>query len=90
MFKRIGHGRLFPWICGGDFNKILFVSKKNEKLDRNINQIHKLREVVMDAGMKDLSFQEENSLGTMGLTRMQRLGPGQTDVLEMWLRHKNI
>lgn len=39
LLKRISHGRNLPWLCGRDFNEILFSHEKKGVRDRNAIQM---------------------------------------------------
>lgn len=47
-------------VCGGDFNRILYLYEKRGMRDRNASQRTRFIEALEDAGMHDLGYQESD------------------------------
>ena len=45
-----------PWICVGDFNEVLSVTKKQGGLDRPFRQIENFQQCINMCGLKDIGY----------------------------------
>ena len=45
-----------PWICVGDFNKVLSVTEKQGGLDTPFRQIENFRQCINTCGLKDIGY----------------------------------
>ena len=56
LLRDLSQRSSLPWICMGDFNKILFAEEKLEWLDRLERQMQSFRDALDFCRLKDLGF----------------------------------
>ena len=54
LLKRLSRDRYDPWMCIGDFNKILYQYEKKGKQMRSTRQLQKFRKAIEFMGLHDL------------------------------------
>lgn len=56
LMKRLGDLHSFPWLCGGDFNEILFGHEKQRGSAKSHYLLRNFRETLDHCGLADLGF----------------------------------
>ncbi|KAE8806573.1 hypothetical protein D1007_17390 [Hordeum vulgare] len=57
---RIFHNQAsHPWLCAGDFNKVLFVDEKESENEKAQACMGRFREAVEVCGLEDLGFERD-------------------------------
>ncbi|KAL5543298.1 hypothetical protein UlMin_011008 [Ulmus minor] len=56
LLRRLGDSSSMPWLCGGDFNEILFGHEKQGGAERAQYLMNNFREAINYCGLADLGF----------------------------------
>ncbi|KAK2656063.1 hypothetical protein Ddye_009115 [Dipteronia dyeriana] len=56
LLRRLAGLTRLPWVCIGDFNKILCDNDKCGGVDRNWKSMSEIREALDDCGLEDMGF----------------------------------
>ena len=60
LLEELGNRYHLPWLCLGDFNKILFNSEKQRGATRSRQQMDDFRNAINTCNLKDLGFNGSN------------------------------
>lgn len=80
ILLRLSHGYNLPWLCGWDFNEILYSHEEKGLQDRGALQMTRFLEALEVAGFRDLGYEGLDFTCIMVEKRKRRFWKGWTSV----------